>query len=213
MSTERSFAGRSCGRDPSQHLCGRRRRSVDLRWRGANVKLILRFQGQLPDAHVIALEQNYRSTQTISMPRTASSARNRIDRTNGCGRPKAGGAPIVCTAFANAQEEAHWVVEKIEMLQRAEHIALATSQFCAASTLQRPALRGSLHARPHPRGWSAPTLLRPQGDQGSVAYSRCFTTITTASALHRIINVPARGIGGVTVDSQRCAEATHRHTP
>ncbi len=85
-------------------------------WRGANVKLILRFHEDYPEAKVIFLEQNYRSTQRILDCANAIISRNptRAPKKLWTRNPN-GSKPVVYEAI-NETEEAAWVAQEIRRL-------------------------------------------------------------------------------------------------
>lgn len=83
-------------------------------WRGADVRNILNFQDDYPEAKVIKLEENYRSTQSILNLANAIIEKNyHRHRKTLFSRRKEGCLPKLCI-LPNDQEEAHYVVKKIE---------------------------------------------------------------------------------------------------
>ncbi|HEY9569876.1 MAG TPA: UvrD-helicase domain-containing protein, partial [Metalysinibacillus sp.] len=90
------------------------------RWRGADIKNILSFEQDYPNAKVIMLEQNYRSTKTILR------AANEVIENNTSRYPKAlrtdnaEGERIVLYRAYNEQEEARYVVQTIQSLMKRE---------------------------------------------------------------------------------------------
>src|SRR5207302_11237863 len=94
-------------------------------WRGAEIGNILRFEKDFPGAAIIRLEQNYRSTPHILAAAGALIAHNQ-------GRPGQTlwteaneGDKILLRGVWDADEEARWVGEEIETLQRGGHALAA----------------------------------------------------------------------------------------
>jgi DNA helicase-2/ATP-dependent DNA helicase PcrA len=88
-------------------------------FRGASIKNLLDFERDWPDAHLITLEQNYRSTKTILR------AANAVIENNMARKPKElwtdlpPGDPVVRYRAQNEHDEAAWVAEEVQKL--AEH--------------------------------------------------------------------------------------------
>ena len=131
-------------------------------WRGANVRIILDFEVDYPDARVIRLEQNYRSTQPI-----LDAAHGVISKNLGR-KPKRlwteketpiSGAKVRVHGTANAQEEAAWLVRQIQLLQRERAASgrrsrnFPITRFCAASTRKVARLKKPLCARDFRCDW------------------------------------------------------------
>src|SRR5438067_11107824 len=85
-------------------------------FRGAEVRNILDFQQDFPDARVVKLEQNYRSTQTILRAANAVIANNRGGIAKRLWSELGDGRPIHLCAFADEHAEARFVVGEIERL-------------------------------------------------------------------------------------------------
>jgi DNA helicase-2/ATP-dependent DNA helicase PcrA len=82
-------------------------------WRMADITNILNFEKDYPDAVVVLLEQNYRSTQTILDASNAVIAKNPNQKEKTLWTDKAGGHPIVVKEVENEQAEGRYVVEQI----------------------------------------------------------------------------------------------------
>jgi len=84
-------------------------------WRGSDIRYLLEFQRDYPDARVIALEQNYRSTQVILTVANALSAALRYGRRN-LWTANPPGIPVVLRAADDPQAEAAFVVAEVRRL-------------------------------------------------------------------------------------------------
>ncbi len=90
-------------------------------WRGAEIGNILKFESDFPGALVVRLEENYRSTPEILAAASGVIAHNRgrLGKTLWTGA--AGGEKVVVRGLWDAEQEARWVGEEIEALQRRGH--------------------------------------------------------------------------------------------
>ncbi|MDO8879254.1 MAG: UvrD-helicase domain-containing protein [Coriobacteriia bacterium] len=94
-------------------------------WRGADIRNILEFERDYPDATVIRLEQNYRSTETILAAANAVVANNRGRKPKTLWTANAGGEAITRYSATDERDEARFVAEEIERLLREEHRSYA----------------------------------------------------------------------------------------
>ncbi|MGB3317137.1 MAG: UvrD-helicase domain-containing protein, partial [Albidovulum sp.] len=87
-------------------------------WRGAEVGNILRFEKDFPGAHVVRLEQNYRSTEHILAAASGLIAANegRLGKT--LWTEAKGGEKVRLIGHWDGEEEARWIGEEVEALQR-----------------------------------------------------------------------------------------------
>jgi len=176
-------------------------------WRGANVKIILDFEISYPKATVIRLEQNYRSTQPI-LDAAHGVISNNLGR-----KPKKlwtvtnGGAQVKLHGAISAQEEAAWVVRQIQSLYRErdrggkgrggkwEDFAL----LCRVNAQSRPFEEAFLRARVPLRLVGTQRFYERREIKDLIAYLKLLFNPRDDIAATRIINVPARGIGAVTL--------------
>ena len=94
-------------------------------WRGADIRNILEFERDYPDATVIRLEQNYRSTETILAAANAVVANNRGRKPKTLWTANAGGEAITRYFATDERDEARFVAEEVERLLRDEHRSYA----------------------------------------------------------------------------------------
>ncbi len=86
------------------------------RFRGADMRNILDFEDDFPDAHVVKLEQNYRSTQTILSAANAVIANNRARKSKALWTDLGQGDPVHVRELEDEHGEARFVVDEIERL-------------------------------------------------------------------------------------------------
>ena len=89
-------------------------------WRGADVRNILDFERDYPDARVVKLERNYRSTRPILEGASGVVSHNRARRERGLFTDREGGAPIRLFEAQDDREEASYVVREILGATRGE---------------------------------------------------------------------------------------------
>jgi DNA helicase II / ATP-dependent DNA helicase PcrA len=170
------------------------------RWRGADIRNILDFEGDHPGARTVKLERNYRSTGNIL------TAANAIIEKNSERRPKrlfteAGeGERIVLFEGETERDEAEFVAGRIEDALSA---SLAPRDFAVfyRTNAQSRVIEDALRARDLPYAVVGGTRFFDRAEvKDLVCYMRAVANPDDGMALQRIINVPARGIGGATVD-------------
>ncbi len=94
-------------------------------WRGADIRNILEFERDYPDATVIRLEQNYRSTATILSAANAVVANNTGRKPKTLWTTNAGGEAITRYSATDERDEARFIAEEVERLLRSEHRSYA----------------------------------------------------------------------------------------
>lgn len=170
------------------------------RWRGADRRNILDFRRSFPDATIIKLEQNYRSTKRILRVANAVVSRN-VDR-----EPKAlwtdndDGAPVVIMVCDDERDEAYAVVRAIrELLAGGETLSdiALLYRIHAQSRVFEEALRSA--NLPY-RVFGGTRFYDRAEVKDVLAYLRVLHNPDDDVSLLRIINTPTRGIGKTTID-------------
>ncbi len=173
-------------------------------WRGADITNILTFEKDFPEAKVIKLEQNYRSTKTIVSAASDVIRNNtqRKDKTLFTDNPD--GEKILVHEDTNEYEEARFVVQNIEALMRGDDgEPLNYSDFAvfyrtnAQSRVLEDLLRS--HNMPYKLVGGVKFYERMEV-KDILCYLKTFVNPADDIAVTRIINVPPRGIGKTTVE-------------
>jgi DNA helicase-2/ATP-dependent DNA helicase PcrA len=178
------------------------------RWRGADRRNILDFRNTYPDATIVKLEQNYRSTQRILRVANAVVGRN-IDR-----EPKQlwtdneAGAPITVLVCNDERDEAALIVQNMRALLEGgmsrEDLAILYRTHAQSRALEDALRRANL---PY-RVYGGLRFYDRAEVKDLLAYLRVIANPEDDVSLLRIINTPARGIGKTTVE--RLSDAAAR---
>jgi DNA helicase-2/ATP-dependent DNA helicase PcrA len=172
-------------------------------WRGAEVGNILRFEKDFPDAKVVRLERNYRSTPNILAAASHLIAHNedRLGKTLRTGHEGDidPGALIKVRGLWDGPEEARWVVEEIETLQRkgqklTEICILVRAGFQMLEFEERLITTGVPY-----RVVGGPRFYERMEIRDAVAYLRLIHQSEDDLAFERIVNKPKRGLGDTTI--------------
>ena len=168
-------------------------------WRAADYRNIMNFQQDFPDAEVVMLEQNYRSTQTIL------DAANAVVANNASRKPKelwtAGdrGERIRIFTAADEYSEARFVVSEIERLVDSGVSPREVAVFYRTNAQSR-ALEDVLVREGVPYQIVGGVRFYERAEiKDAMAYLAVISNPTDSGALERIINVPKRGLGATSV--------------
>jgi len=172
------------------------------RFRGADIRNILDFRKDYPDAHVVHLEQNYRSSQAI-LDAAYSVIRSNPERAEKrLWTDRAGGEKVMATQAYNEVEEAEFVADEIERLRKTETRGYSDFAALYRTNAQSRAFEDVLARRRIPyrlvggiRFWERREV------KDLVAYMRFCFNPRDALSFSRIVSVPSRKIGNVTVDA------------
>jgi DNA helicase-2/ATP-dependent DNA helicase PcrA len=179
-------------------------------WRGAEPRNLLDFDRDFPDARVIKLEQNYRSTQTVLDAANAIIRKNRDRHEKALWTDRGGGEPIEIYQAGDERGEAYFVAQSIRRLlddgPRSPNDIAILYRTNAQSRVLEEHLRA---ARVPAKVVGAVSFFERKEVKDVVAYLRLLANPAADSALERVINVPARGIGETTVDRLRAAARAH----
>ena len=186
--------------EKQQNICvvGDESQSI-YRWRGADITNILNFEQHYPNAKVIRLEQNYRSTQNILDVAGAVIKHNteRRDKTLWTSNPS--GEPLRYYQAFDGEAEARFVAAKIEEHRRtdAELRAAVLYRTNAQSRVFEEALRRAGLPYNIVGGFS---FYERAEVRDIISYLKLALNPHDSIALQRVINSPPRGIGKQTLD-------------
>ena len=183
--------------DPDQSIYG---------WRGADISNILEFERDYPDARVVRLEQNYRSTGHI-LAAASRLIRYNTDRKHKDLWTEAGGGTPVCVwRLGDASDEAERVAETIQRLHEDESLAYNEMAILYRVNALSRTLEDALRRRRIPyRIVRGVAFYQRREVRDALAYLRVVANPADEVALLRIINTPPRGIGATTIQRLRDA--------
>jgi DNA helicase-2/ATP-dependent DNA helicase PcrA len=170
------------------------------RWRGADVRNIRGFRKDFPDATVIKLEQNYRSSARIVSAALGVIAPSREREPKDLWTSNEDGEPIDVVAVKDERDEAAYVVRMLEEARREGTDLRDTAVFYRIHAQSR-VLEEALRAANIPYQIVGGTKFYERAEiKDAIAYLRVLVNPRSDVDLLRIINVPARGIGATTID-------------
>ncbi len=169
-------------------------------WRGAEVGNILRFEKDFPDSKVFRLEQNYRSTGHIlaAASRLISFNRNRLGKTLWTQSDQ--GEKLRLIAHYDGIDEAVWVGDEIEAVQKGSRgrapVSLDDIAILQRTTFQMRQFEDRFLRIGLPyRVIGGPRFYERREIRDAIAYFRLVVSPADNLAFERIINTPRRGIG------------------
>ena len=177
------------------------------KFRGADITNILNFEKDFPDAKVITLEQNYRSTQNILGAAGAVVAKNLGRKPKELWTQKHDGDNIQCFKATDEKDEARFICRTVQQ-EIDTGRSLSEIAVLYRTNAQSRALEDAL------RNWGIPYRIfgglrfyDRREVKDIIAYLRVLHNADDSVSLRRIINVPARGIGDTTIERLEKAAA------
>lgn len=186
--------------DQSRNLCvvGDDDQSI-YGWRGADIHNILDFEKDYPDATVIKLEQNYRSTANILDAANQVIAHNSGRKEKKLWTEQGEGDPIRLFDAGDEREEAAWVADRIRQLNRHGepygNMAILYRTNAQSRVLEEMLMRSAI---PY-KVFGGQKFYDRKEVRDVIAYLRVVVNPADDVSLRRIINVPKRAIGDSTV--------------
>jgi DNA helicase-2/ATP-dependent DNA helicase PcrA len=175
-------------------------------WRGAEPRNLLDFDRDFPDAKVIKLEQNYRSSQTILDAANAVIAKNRDRHEKSLWTDRGAGETIEIYQAGDERGEAYFVAQSIRRLLDDGPLSPSEVAILYRTNAQSRVLEEHLRAARVPaKVVGAVSFFERKEVKDVIAYLRLLGNPAADSAFERVVNVPARGIGEATVDRLRAA--------
>ncbi|WP_380167256.1 DNA helicase PcrA [Jannaschia sp. R86511] len=165
-------------------------------FRGATIRNIEEFEADYPDAHVVLLEQNYRSTQTVLDAANAVIARNPNRKEKRLWTAAGVGEKIVGYVADSEHDEAAFVVEEIDRLRDEHGLSYGDVAVFYRTNNQSRAMEEVLVRTGVPYVVVGGTRFYERREiKDAMAYLRALANPDDSVNLRRIMNVPKRGIG------------------
>ncbi len=168
-------------------------------FRSADIRNILDFESDYPDATVIKLEQNYRSTGTILDAANAVIANNREQKPKRLWTDAGRGEPVTMAELDDEHAEARYVAAEVERLCTDEGIARDEIAVFYRVNAQSRVLEDTLVRFELPYQVIGGTKFYDRAEiKDAVAYLQLIANPADAVSFSRIVNSPRRGIGDQT---------------
>jgi DNA helicase-2/ATP-dependent DNA helicase PcrA len=169
-------------------------------WRQADIRNILSFETDYPEAAVITLDRNYRSTQIILDAATAVIGHNVNQRHKKLWTDKVSGDTIGLYPAESEVDEAGFVAREIKQIVREKHIPFHSFAVLYRTNAQSRSIEESLLRESLPyRIVGGLKFYQRKEVKDVVAYVRFLSNPRDVLALERIVNEPKRGIGPTTL--------------
>ncbi len=163
-------------------------------WRGANIANILNFEKDFPEAKIIKLEENYRSTQIILDAANHLISKNKNRRGKNLWTSKKSGEKITLFEAFDEYEEAKFVVNTIMQIGNFSHCAILYRTNAQSRVFEDILVRNSI---PYTIVGGFKFFDRKEV-KDIIAYLKLVNGIDDILAYERVINTPPRGIGAKT---------------
>jgi DNA helicase-2/ATP-dependent DNA helicase PcrA len=173
------------------------------RWRGARVEHIHRFQKDFPNASVVKLEQNYRSTATILNAANAVIANNssRMGKNLWTDGPE--GETIKVYAAYNERDESDFIIGRLRDWIDQGNLRADAAILYRSNAQSRVLEEGLINAAIPYRVYGGLRFFERAEIKDALAYLRLISNRDNDPSFERIVNRPTRGIGARTVEIMR----------
>ncbi len=170
------------------------------RFRGADIRNILEFEEKFPDATVIVLEQNYRSTSTILDAANAVIANNAMRRPKALWTEQVGGELIRRYFAEDEHDESAWVCREMQRLHEHENERWGDMAVFYRTNAMSRVLEEQLVRLKIPYRVVGGTRFYDRREvKDALAYLRAVVNPNDEVSVKRVINVPKRGVGDTSV--------------
>jgi len=169
-------------------------------WRGADISNIMNFERDYPEATVIKLEQNYRSTKTILAAANAVIAHNSNRKPKKLWTENAQGEPLTVYEARDEKDEADYIDSTIEELHSQQNLAYGDVAILYRTNAQSRVIEETFMRRGLPYTMVGGLKFYDRKEIKDVlAYLRLIFNPLDSVSLLRIINTPKRSIGATTI--------------
>jgi len=170
-------------------------------WRGADIRNILDFEKDYPDAKVIKLEQNYRSTSTILDAANQVIVHNEGRKDKKLWTESEAGEKIRVYCAEDDRDESLWIAQKIQELHRGGESYGTCAVLYRANAQSRIPEETLMRTGIPYRIFGGQKFYERKEVKDILAYLRVIVNPADDISLSRIINVPRRAIGDTTVQA------------
>ncbi|MGE0481064.1 MAG: ATP-dependent helicase [Phycisphaerae bacterium] len=170
-------------------------------WRGADIRNILDFERDYPDAVVVRLEQNYRSTGRILQVASALIQHNRRRKHKALWSELPAGDAVRVCRFGEGRQEAEFIADEIQQMHRNASGAYSDVAIMYRVNALSRGLEEALRHRAIPyRIARGVAFYNRKEIKDTLAYLHVVVNPSDEVNVLRIVNTPPRGIGKTTVD-------------
>jgi DNA helicase-2/ATP-dependent DNA helicase PcrA len=183
------------------------------RFRGADFRNLMRFEEAFPDATVIVLEQNYRSTQRILDAANAVIVNNAARRPKHLWTEQVGGELITRYHAQDEHDEAAYLSHEIARLTDSEGYSFSDIAVFYRTNAQSRVIEETLVRAGHPyRVVGGVRFYDRREVKDTLAYLRALVNPDDEVSWRRIVNVPKRGVGDTSVSKVSAYAQEHGMT-
>ena len=183
-------------------------------FRGADIRNILDFERDFPGAHVVKLEQNYRSTQTILSAANAVVSQQRGRKPKELWSDTAAASPVRVAELEDEHAEARYVAAEIERLADEEGVSRGEIAVFYRTNAQSRVLEDTLVRFDVSYQVIGGTKFYERAEiKDALAYLTLLTNPSDTVSFGRVINSPERGIGQTTQSAGCSAHANTMGEP
>jgi len=174
-------------------------------WRGARIENIQQFQRDFPQARLVRLEQNYRSTATILNAANALITHNQGRLGKKLWTEGGEGEPIDLYAAFNEQDEANYIADTIADWEKQGNLRSEVAVLYRSNAQSRVIEEALLRQGIPYRVYGGVRFYDRQEIRNALGYLRLVHYRHDDAAFERVVNIPARGIGAKTLEELRAA--------
>ncbi|PWG00570.1 DNA helicase PcrA [Levilactobacillus bambusae] len=173
-------------------------------WRGANMDNMLNFEKDYPDAQIVKLEQNYRSTKTILSAANEVIANNVYRQDKDLWTENDGGDQISYYRGQSENDEAHYIVAKIQETMREKKFGYGDFAVLYRTNAQSRVIEETFVKANVPYTMVGGHKFYDRKEIRDVlAYLTLIANPADSMSLERVINEPKRGIGATSIEKLR----------
>lgn len=170
-------------------------------WRGADIRNILDFEKDFPNAKIIKLEENYRSTETIVKATTHLIANNTQRKNKVCFTSNSAGELITVKEEGTEYDEARFVTREIQTLVQQGESSYKDFAIFYRTNAQSRVLEEQLNALTIPYKLVGGMRFYERMEiKDMISYLKLILNPNDDMAFTRVVNVPVRGIGKTTLE-------------